>query len=709
MMDEFEGLCKLADAYGIETGYIDSQGVWQTASQEAMLAILKILGVPIQNASQAGTFLKERVLAQKRISLQPVEVIWLEKDEDFVEIPLRLESTIPDQAFAATLRLENGKQLEWEFKLPELRVSSTEEFEDVRFITHQMELPAKIPVGYHHLEVKTGSSCLKCLLIASPVLAHGDHVGDKEKTWGIFLPLYAAKSERNLGAGDFQDLEALLEWTVSKGGKVVGTLPMLAAFLDEPFEYSPYSPASRLFWNEFYLAIEKIPELERNQPAKGLIQSAEFQKESARLRDADLVDYRGVMALKRKVLQLLADGFAETSTEARKDQFRSFIEGNPAVVDYARFRAAAEKFKTSWHTWPESFKIGNIDEKQLDSKAILYHQLVQWWCSEQMGALAKKAASLGANGLYLDLPLGVNADSYDVYRHRELFALGASGGAPPDGFFTLGQDWGFPPMLPEQMLRDGFSYLRSVLRHHMNSASSLRVDHVMGLHRLYWVPRGLGAKNGAYVRYPTEPLYAVFNLESVRHKTMVVGEDLGTVPEGVRPAMHRHGWHRLFVGQFEWNPHDGRVLNEAPKGAIASFNTHDLPTFAAFWTGKDIQDRLEMGLIGQETADFEKQNRFKLCDQVSRELKIQEFSSDNPLENAQEAYLGIIGELTQDNSQIALMNIEDLWGAVEPQNVPGIWREKPNWRHKAAFSVLEWDGVTGIGDVLEKLNQRNNR
>ncbi|MFN6051482.1 MAG: 4-alpha-glucanotransferase, partial [Planctomycetia bacterium] len=292
------------------------------------------------------------------------------------------------------------------------------------------------------------------------------------KTWGIFLPLYAAKSERNLGAGDFQDLEALLEWTVSKGGKVVGTLPMLAAFLDEPFEYSPYSPASRLFWNEFYLAIEKIPELERNQPAKGLIQSAEFQKESARLRDADLVDYRGVMALKRQVLQLLADGFAQNSTEARKDQFRSFIEGNPAVVDYARFRAAAEKFKTSWHIWPESFKIGNIDEKQLDSKAILYHQLVQWWCSEQMGALAKKAASLGANGLYLDLPLGVNADSYDVYRHRELFALGASGGAPPDGFFTLGQDWGFPPMLPEEMLKDGFSYLRSVLRHHMNSASS---------------------------------------------------------------------------------------------------------------------------------------------------------------------------------------------------------------------------------------------
>lgn len=706
MMDEYESLCKLADAFGIETGYMNLQGAWQKASTDAMLAILNLLGAPIHNPAQALPLLRERLLFKQRVMLSPVQVAWLEQPKDYVEIPLRLESPRMDQGFLARLTLESGEFFEWNFKVRELRPSASEEVEGIRFVTYQIEVPKKIGTGYHNFHLESDSWQKDCLLMAAPQRAFFASMRPQDKSWGLFLPLYAAKSQRNLGAGDFKDLEDILQWTATRGGKVVGTLPMLAAFLDEPYEYSPYSPASRLFWNEFYLNIEGIPEFVRNPQARNLFQSDAFQQKAARLRSLELVDYKEVMALKREVLELLASGFLEKAEPARMEQFLAFVRGKPAAADYARFRATGEKFKASWHTWPDKFKSGNVDEKDLDSSVVLYHQLVQWWCSEQMQALGEKARVLGARGLYLDLPLGVNADSFDVFKHRDLFALGASGGAPPDTFFTLGQDWGFPPIHPEKILEDKLGYLRSVLDHHMRSASMLRVDHVMGLHRLYWVPRGLGAKNGAYVRYPTEPLYALFNLESSRHQTMVVGEDLGTVPDGVRPAMHRHGWHRLFVGQFEWNPGGGRVLNPAPEGAIASMNTHDLPTFSAFWNGLDIRDRMEMNLISPEVALEEQGERQRLREKVMSQFQEKpENLGESGEDEGQAAYLGVLGELSQSHSLVALVSIEDVWKVETPQNVPGTWREKPNWRHKAKYSVLEWDGVSGMGQVLEKIKR----
>jgi 4-alpha-glucanotransferase len=711
MAYQHEGLCRLAEYCGIEKGYYDAAGKWVQSSNEAFIAILNQLDIPINSPDEAPHFLHARSLGDCSKPLEPVSVSWFSAEQGYAEIPLLLPKDSFQGLCKARLDLENGAQITWEFSTFELIVSSTKSVFDKEFVTLQIEVPQKIPLGCHLFYLEGPFGSFQSSLLAAPRKAHGATLDPDQKNWGVFLPLYAAKSDRNLGAGDFTDLENLIEWTAKQGGKVVGTLPLLSAFLDEPCEISPYSPASRLFWNEFYLDVERIAEFGYSPEARKLFYSQEFQREAKGLRELDLVDYPKVMKLKRKILELLVLDFLQTSNPERKAALDAYIVKRPEILDFALFRANVEKFKSSWHTWPTELNAGALNDNGIDPLVRYYHILSQWWAEEQINNVSEKALHFGAKGLYLDLPLGVNADSYDVYRHRELFAMGASGGAPPDSFFTLGQDWGFPPLRPDKLLDNKLAYLRSCLSHHMKHSSMLRVDHVMGLHRLYWVPRGLGAKNGAYVRYNSEAMYAIFNLESYKHKTLIVGEDLGTVPPAVRPMMKDHGWHRLCVGQFEINPSQGRVLNETPEGAVASINTHDLPTFASYWLGTDIDERVEMGLLTVEEAQQEttarKIMRATVLEGIGEE-NIGEIAGVDQEKQMQRVLESIFDELAQSQAGTVLVNLEDAWFSLEPQNVPGTWKEKPNWKHKSRYSNQELDSVAYLKWIVKKINNARN-
>ncbi len=249
------------------------------------------------------------------------------------------------------------------------------------------------------------------------------------------------------------------------------------------------------------------------------------------------------------------------------------------MEDYAAFRAAWDARKAPWPTWPAPARDGLLREGDFGGQAKRYHLFVQWALHLQLRELSSGPRKL----LYLDLPLGASYDGYDVWRRRDLFALEASAGAPPDDFFTKGQDWGFPPLHPERSREEGHAYFRECLANQLRYAGTLRIDHVMGLHRFFWIPKGAGPAEGTYVRYPAEELYAVACLESVRHRARIVGEDLGTVPRYVRPAMARHGILRMFVAQFGLSPDPRRALGGIPRACVASVNTHDMPTFASFW------------------------------------------------------------------------------------------------------------------------------
>ncbi len=322
---------------------------------------------------------------------------------------------------------------------------------------------------------------------------------------------------------------------------------------------------------------------------------------------------------------------------------------------------------------------------------------------EQFEAVSRRFRGKGV-ALYLDLPLGANHDSYDVWRYRDLFAADASAGAPPDDFFTQGQDWGFPPLHPARIREEGFGYFRACVGGQLRHAGILRIDHVMGLHRFFWVPRGMTAREGTYVRYPAEELYAVLCLESHRHRASIVGEDLGTVPSYVRRAMARHGLSRMYVVQFGLSPDPERALDSVPKDSVACLNTHDMPPFASFWEGRDIDDRRELGLLDDRGAAEEKERRARTREALSVFLARRGWVADQE-PGLREALWGCISYLASSRAGFVVANLEDLILETRPQNVPGTWTERPNWARKARAGLEEFRAAEGVVRILRGLER----
>ncbi|HEY7680359.1 MAG TPA: 4-alpha-glucanotransferase, partial [Terriglobia bacterium] len=388
------------------------------------------------------------------------------------------------------------------------------------------------------------------------------------------------------------------KWVAQLGGRAVATLPFLAAFLEEPIEISPYMPASRLYWNEFYVDPRKAPEFQDCAAAQSLANSSQWQQEIEALQHSPLVDFPRLMALKRPVIEAMAQWFA-ASRSGRHAAFEDYVRSHPLLSDYAAFRAVLRRRQAPWPAWPQPLRDGAVGENDYAAEERSYHLYAQWLAEEQIASFA----NLGnGSNLYLDFPLGVHPHSYDVWRERDIFALGASAGAPPDTLFTKGQYWSFPPLHPETIRDQGYSYLIACLRHQLRHASWFRVDHVMGLHRLFWIPQGLEPKEGVYVQYRPEEMYAILSLESHRSKTVVVGENLGTVPAAVNRAMERHGLHQMYVLQYAAMPSPKRPLRPVPKNAVASLNTHDMPPFGGFFAGGDIEDMQKLGAFDEREA-----------------------------------------------------------------------------------------------------------
>jgi len=462
-------------------------------------------------------------------------------------------------------------------------------------------------------------------------------------------------------------------------------LPLLAAFLDNPVcEPSPYSPASRLFWNEFYLDIQRAPEFLQCREAQALVRSKPFQAQLRAFRRSDIIDYRAQWAARRSVLELLAKYFF-SKTSPRRAEFNRFLRTHPQVKEYSAFRAVCDKSKTSWHHWPQRLREGHLRNGDYDEATQQFHSYVQWLAHGQVDELVQRGEQKGVK-LYLDLPLGVNPDGYDVWRERESFALEASAGAPPDLFFSKGQDWGFAPLHPRRIRESGYEYVLAFLRFQMRHARLLRIDHVMGLHRLYWVPRGFEARQGTYVNYPAEELHAIFNLESHRNRTRLVGENLGTVPAVVNQSMERHGLSKMFVVQFEERPDPKTALVSPPALSVASLNTHDTPTFAAHWRGDDLLELVRLGLLPRGSLKTARKVRERLKMALMRFLKTQGLLKGRK-PGAQEVLRAALAWLKSSRSEIVLINLEDLWLETRPQNVPGTSSERPNWRRKARFTL----------------------
>ena len=686
----------VARLYNVQTIYRDGFGRLQESPVEAFLRVLRLLGAPVEKIEDLAGARRERRQLLWRRAIDPVVVAW---DGAVSRIKLRLPRRFAEAPASYQVALESGEIIagngrdDSEFTAVERRV------EGARYVTRRLILPERLPFGYHRLRLQIGKLSLASLLFSSPSQTYASSAA-RARRWGLFCPLYALQSHRSWGAGDFSDLEALADFTGQAGGAFVGTLPLLAGFLDEPFNPSPYAPVSRLFWNELYLDIARIAALEHCPAATAKIDSADFQEELAQLRRAPLVEYRRLMALKRMVLEDLCRGYLN-QPGAKTNDLQDFIANHPAARDYAAFRATTERWRQPWEQWPARQRDGRLDAGDYDPTVQRYHLYVQWQAHEQMRALAEKTKA-SAPALYLDFPLGVNRDGYDVWRERQVFTLGASGGAPPDGFFTRGQNWGFPPINPDGLRRQGYRYYIECVRHHLKSAGLLRIDHVMGLHRLFWIPEGCGATDGVYVGYPAEEFYAILSLESHRHKAQIVGENLGVVPPYVNAAMARHNIHGMHVGQFGVRPDPHSALDAALPGSVASLNTHDTATFAGFCQGHDIHDRVNLGLLAETDGAAELRYRAAQVEALSAYLHSQSVAVDsNDALGVLKAWLAYLASSTSD---IVLVNLEDLWLEPAPQNVPGTWEERPNWRRKARFLLDEIYLMPQIREILRTVD-----
>ncbi|GAB4247285.1 MAG: 4-alpha-glucanotransferase [Thermoleophilia bacterium] len=746
---------ELAVAYGVQTAYWDVDDRLRSASAESLLATLRVLGAPVLALSDAPEALAERRRRLHTRLLPPAWVWWRDatwpgdprpRHSSSPALPLQLPAGA--RPLPLELRVENGPSHTAIIDPNDLEPDGSQEIDGRRYVRYRLPLSVllqdaaiaadELPPGYHLLIADPDGTRAECTLIAAPRRAWSPPTD--RSSWGLFAPLYALRSTEDWGVGDLGSLRELSDWVAQAGGEVTGTLPLLASFLDEPFAPSPYTPVSRLFWNELYLELRRVPELAHCREARELAEGEALAQERKLLGSGDQVDYRRAMQAKRRVLALLSRYFFSsavgTDRAAALDRFRAT---HPDIEDYARFRAVTEQRREVWQHWPEPLRSGEFGRRDYSPDNYRYHLYVQLLLEEQLNEAAGRPRSLSEGrsdnrtaGLYLDLPLGVHPGGFDTWRERSSFAFGAAGGAPPDAFFGGGQNWGFPPLHPEGLRKDGFSYLRRALAVQMSKAAYLRIDHVMGLHRLFWIPNGMSATDGVYVRYPAEELYAVFSLESHRFQTVLVGEDLGTVPEYVRPAMAEHGLRRMFVLGYELQADSDR-LPRPPRGSLASLNTHDMPPFAGFFRGCDISERVAAGHLAPEEAEQETSHRKRLRLELRRLLAAEghleargpgeaesrlESEDRLPAENPPEAggaepsheelhglLRAALRFLAKSNAGLLLISLDDLLLRDSSHNLPGTNDEQFNWRLRFDRDLAVLREMPEVREALEEVDR----
>jgi 4-alpha-glucanotransferase len=695
-------LRELARSYGVHLDYIDMSGQTKHATSGSLLSVLKARGAEIGSEDEAPRALRERRLSLWRRRIEPIIVAW--EDTPCV-VAVRLPMAMVSSTMAIQFWIEQGEHLQWAIPARPIEPKNLFEVEKERFALVPLPLPHILPRGYHRLRVAFDDGQVSLAkVIAAPRRAFEEKRDPGQRRWGVFCPLYAFRQGSTRGVGDFSDLETLIDWTAKLGGEIVATLPMLASTFDglDPI-VSPYSPVSKLFWNEFYLDLERAPELARCPEARALLDSEQMHAELDAIRGSSLVDYGRQMRLKRSVLEHLTRVFFDGENDQAGD-FYQFVVANPEVTSYAFFQAAGERHGRNWRAWPPTL-VEPAEQSDIDVNAYHYHLYAQWETDRQLRTLATNAGEKGLTW-YIDFPIGVDFNSFDVWKHRDVFATGASVGCPPDPVFVNGQNWGFPPLHPDRERESGYAYLISTIRNHLKYAKALRIDHVMGLHRLFWVPEGAETKDGAFVSTPAEEIYAILSLESHRHSAWLVGEDLGTVPVEVDAAMKEHNVRGMYVVQYEVRTDQARPLREPPEPSVASLNTHDMPPFASFWSGIDLDDRKDLGLLSDERLSVERWNRGEQRGALTRFLKAEGMLDADASESDTGSILrAALNWLAESNSSVLLVTLEDLWLETEPQNTPNTYFERPNWRRKIRRVFEEFADDPAIVEALKKIDE----
>ena len=720
---DFELLCR---HFGITADYTDIWGTTHSASGAVCWALLQAMGLDISDEQAVRKTLETTEASRWRQHLPPVQVARANQPQ------LAIDLTLPDSRAQQPVRwgliTETGQYREGTLCPSDLELVERREFDGVSWIRCRFPLSELPPPGYHRLEFQGESLSAAMSLILVPDRCYQpEAVTGDNRAWGLAGPLFAMRSRRNWGIGDFTDLTRLLEFAAHEGAGIVAVNPLHCLYPHAPERSSPYSPSSRLFLNVLYIDVEAVADFAESPAARGLVDSEPFKARLRALRAAELVDYAGVAAAKREVLEQLYRHFrarhlAQGSPRAR--DFRAWQrEQGDALYRQVLFEALQERFHGEdpgvwgWPVWPEAFRdpaspaVATFAEE--NHEQVEFYAYLQWLAELQLDAVGRRSLDLCLGvGLCTDLAIGADLGGAEVWANQALYATGAQIGAPPDDFNLRGQNWGLPPWIPYRLREVAYAPFIALLRHNMRPAGALRIDHVMALLRLFWIPEGSTPEAGIYVHYPLEDLLGILALESQRNRCLVIGEDLGTVPDALREALRPLGVLSYRLLYFE---KDAAGNFKAPTAfedqAVVMASTHDLPTLAGFWAGTDLEHRQRLGLFPlpgryEQQVIGRAQDRARLLLALQHEGLLPEGMSVDPVsapELTATLSQAIHRYLARTPARLLMIQPQDLLGEMEQMNLPGTTSEHPNWRRRHSLEIEQWSEDPDIVALMEIL------
>jgi 4-alpha-glucanotransferase len=670
----------LASRCGIGLTTTDGHGRSRPVSRETLVAILRALGVAADTDDEVQASLGSLERQRWQTALAPVTVAR--------EAAVAVEVTLPGatRLLSWRLALEDGTQRTGGARFGDLPLVARDDG-DVRAgrrkECRRLAL-GTVPLGHHRVTIEPHDSVTT--LIVTPA---GCHLPDTARRyWGAALQLYLLRSQRNFGIGDFSDLAALAVPLARRGCDVIGLNPLHAPFPDDPEHASPYSPASRLLLNPLNIDLGSLPEVQSSPRATAFLASDATAREIERCRGADILEYKPVAALKQRVLELaFADWISAGAEQRELAKFRAergtTFERHCLYFALRAHMLAEGLAPGDWHRWPQPYQdsraavVARFAGTHAD--AVTFFAWQQWLADRQLAAAATAAGSMSV-GLYRDLAVGSDASGAETWAERELVLDGLSIGAPPDALSASGQDWGLPPPHPQKMRAGAYRNFIELTRANMRHAGALRIDHVMGLARLFVIPHGLPATEGAYLEYPFEELLGVLALESARARCVIIGEDLGTVPPGFRErlAAAQILSYRVVRFENEWGSNRPIKPQHYPPLSVAVFGNHDLPTLRGWWDGTDIDLEREYGGAHGDEAEA---RRRREADKEALLALLREQGLLTDPSSFEELAVAVHRLLGRTQSLLSVAQLDDMLAEREPVNSPSA-RRYPNWRRR---------------------------
>ena len=712
---------RLARLRGIGDAYHDYRGELHYFSPGTKADILRAMGCAVDDPQGLSVDLKNAEGVAARDLVPPVVAARAGR----VSVEINVPAAQLGWDLHWTLAVEHGESHGGSGSVatcPELWLG---ESAGTLFTHRRFELPIELPEGYHWLDISVGNGMVRgsthrCLLILSPPQCYQPAVLEGgRRLWGVAVQLYTLRSARNWGIGDFADLLGLIRWLAPLGAGFIGLNPLHALAPADARRASPYSASNRQFLNVLYIAVPNVEEFETCEAARRLIDDDEFVKRLNACRAATQVDYGASATIKFEILELLYGDFCERHLKrgsARALRYRAFVAaGGDALQMHARFDALDRHFcamgsPSGWQSWPleyhESNEAASVRFAAEQSYSVGFFLYLQWLAHEQLHAAQVLCRELGMPlGLYGDYAVGAHPSGSETWSDRAAYSLSAEIGAPPDPLALKGQGWGIPPQDPQALQAQRLQSFVRLIRANMGYYGALRLDHVMSLFRLWWVAAGKSPAEGAYVHYPLAQLLAVLAMESTRAGCLVIGEDLGVVPDEIRRAMPEFGLYHYKVLLFEKTAGRFRRPSELERRALSTVTTHDLPTLAGYWAGRDIELRTRLHLFPSDEMRAEIiRERDNDRAALLAALREQELAPPMPaLPQALHLYLA------RSDSLLVSLQIEDLLGVLDPVNVPGTYHEYPNWQRKLPVDVEEMVLNGEITAWLRAINRARDR